>query len=294
MNNDSICSAICPLFNFGIIDYPEAETSKEEAEKYVKAQIERIKQGFQISERVSLRWTTEEELQQISSWPFDSIFKDSNVLIHERTFVLEIHPLENDDVKKIAHEVLLALRLHKEGNVFTKIIWFENKNGCFEPSFCLESRLSEPPSREIYFIKVREIEEIELLLDRIVKRSLDTVKGLRIACERFNRSYEERRADDKIIDFAIAFEALFFEGEKSPGGTGQIVGMGCSMLLGNSEKERIETREFLKTAYDIRNAIVHGSEFDSPIKVVGKSYKLDDFVSQLREYLRKSIKKLIQ
>jgi hypothetical protein len=70
--------------------------------------------------------------------------------------------------------------------------------------------------------------------------------------------------------------------------------MGCSMLLGNSEKERIETREFLKTAYDFRNAIVHGSEFDSPIKVVGKSYKLDDFVSQLREYLRKSIKKLIQ
>jgi hypothetical protein len=193
MNNDAVSFAICPLFNFGIIDYPEGKTSKEEAEKYVKAQIEKIKQGFQISEKVLLRWTKEEELQQINSWPFDSIFKDFNVLIYERTFVLEIHPWENDDVKEIAHEVLLALRLHKEGNVFTKIIWFENKNGCFEPGFCLESRLSEPPRREIYIIKVREIQEIKLLLDKIIKRGSDTAKGLRIACERFNRSYEERR-----------------------------------------------------------------------------------------------------
>jgi hypothetical protein len=294
MSNESISLAICPLFNFGIIDYPEGETSKEEAGKYVKEQIEKIKQGFQISEKVLLRWTKEEELNQISSWPFDSIFKDFNVLIHAKTFVLEIHPSENDDVKKIAQEVLLALRLHKEGNVFTKIIWFENKNGCFEASFCVESRLSEPLRREIYIIKVREIEEIELLLDRIIKRGSDTAKGLRIACERFNRSYEERRTDDKIIDFAIAFEALFFEGKKSPSNTGQIVGMGCSMLLGNDENERIEIRQFLKRAYDVRNAIVHGSEFDTPIKVVGKSFKLDDFVSELREYLRKSIKKLIQ
>lgn len=66
------------------------------------------------------------------------------------------------------------------------------------------------------------------------------------------------------------------------------------MLLGNDENERIEIRQFLETAYDVRNAIVHGSEFDIPIKVAGKSYKLDDFVSELREHLRKSIKKLIQ
>ena len=105
---------------------------------------------------------------------------------------------------------------------------------------------------------------------------------------------EERRNDDRIIDLAIAFEALFIDEKTSTSNVmGEFVGLGCSMLLGTNIVERKEIKEFLKKAFAIRNKLVHGSEVKTPIIINGKKYEMGDVASKLRKYLGASIRKLI-
>jgi len=74
---------------------------------------------------------------------------------------------------------------------------------------------------------------------------------------------------------------------------GKFVGLGCSMLLGNSTEERNEIKQFLIKAFDIRNKIVHGDDLKTPIQVNRKKYEIKEFSVQLQKYLQHSIKKLI-
>lgn len=144
-----------------------------------------------------------------------------------------------------------------------------------------------------YSVRIDEIEGIKRLACRINKIDFNKRKSLRITCERFSRSFVEHREDEKIIDFMIAFESLFLKGKTVPSNTGQFIGLGCSMLLGKNDKEREEINEFLVEAYKIRNKIVHGSELVTPITIHNETWEMEDFISQLREYLIESIKKLM-
>jgi len=134
---------------------------------------------------------------------------------------------------------------------------------------------------------------IEVLAEQIEKIDFDKRKSFRIACERFNRAYEEHREDEILIDFMIAFEALFLRGERAPSEKGQFIGLGCSILLGNNEKEREEINNFLIKAYNMRNRIVHGSEYKTPIQINNEDYGMRDFILKLQQYLSESIRKLI-
>ena len=214
--------------------------------------------------------------------------------ISMRTFVIEIlQKGENyEEAELRIYKILLAMRLYKEDDVFVKVIWYEK-----------ESKVStltilDPPLPERmplpYVVDLKEINNIRKLTKKLDTTDFNKRISFRIACERFNRSYEEHKDDEKIIDFMIAFESLFLKGEKAPANIGQFIGLGCSMLLGNNDKEREEINEFLVRAYTVRNKIVHGSEFiANSIKIRNETYEIEDFISQLQEYLRKSIKKLL-
>lgn len=122
-------------------------------------------------------------------------------------------------------------------------------------------------------------------------------KERRVICPKCGKSgslhLKRARGDEKIIDCLIALEALFLKGKKDPSNTGLYIGLGCSMLLGRNEKEREEINEFLVKAYNIRNRFVHGSEFITSINTNNELYEIGDFILQLQEYLRESIKRLM-
>jgi hypothetical protein len=65
------------------------------------------------------------------------------------------------------------------------------------------------------------------------------------------------------------------------------------MLLGTDQKERDDIKQFFKLTYNIRNKIIHGSEFETPVRINSQEYQISDISSQLQEYLRGSIKKLL-
>jgi hypothetical protein len=139
--------------------------------------------------------------------------------------------------------------------------------------------------RQFYSLKVEEIGEVRKIFDKIIKVDFDQRRQLRIACDRFNRSYGKSMYDEKIIDFMIAFEALFMR-KKTPSNAGSILGLGCSMLLGKNEAERKEIYDFFDETYTLRDKIVHGSAIDYS--------DIGETALKLKEYLRKSIIALLE
>ena len=65
------------------------------------------------------------------------------------------------------------------------------------------------------------------------------------------------------------------------------------MLLGKNDQERDEIHKFIMKAYEIRNKIVHGSEFNTSIKMKSGEYELNKFVLQIQDYLKESLKSLM-
>jgi len=295
MNGDSVFRAICPLFNFEIPEVLFRNHTCMENVEHFETLRKRIEKGIKILTDVKIRQIRKEDLDSIRKFgispPMAGIFSRVNV----RTFVIEIllKELNIEKTLLIIYEVLLALRLHRANDIFCKVVWFEKKSKV-KTLTIIDSPLPEIIGSP-YSIKTNEIIEIRKLANKIDKIDFHRKSSLRIACERFSRSYQEHREDEKIIDFIVAFEALFLRGKKPPPRIGRYIGLGCSMLLGKNDKEREEIDEFLVKAYNIRNRIVHGSEFITSIQIqiANNTYEMKGIVSQLQKYLRESIKELM-
>lgn len=290
MTQESVKTAIFPIFNF--------EVSEESNEK--------IKNGFQLSNNVVLRQISKEEIDRFQDpkkvhpimW-----FDGSHLiyLINARTWVFEvkdtiIQPNQDivDQAARLIYEVLLAMRLYKPESGFCKVYLVEELSNITGFGIINPPAPYRPRTCKLY---ANEIGEIDVLLNKL-RLDLDKNSSFRVACERFSRSHEERRYHDKIVDLAIAFEALFtqyIDMKKSKlESMGKFVGLGCSMLLGKNDEERKEISKFIEKAFGVRNDIVHGkTSSNSPIEINGKEYDWKGFSSQLQEYLRCSIKKLI-
>jgi hypothetical protein len=191
--------------------------------------------------------------------------------LNMKTYLLEIEGNLNQ-ADRLAYEVLLAMRLHKTESVFYKMYKIEEKSkiiefGCINPP---------PPYRpSTYQLNISEIEDVNEWVTKINKVKLDTNSSFRVACDRFNRFYEERRVDDQIIDLAIAFEALFTGDIKDRlENMGIIAGLACSMLLGKTTKDRQKIKEFLKKLFETRNDIVHKTKFKTKIIINVKEYEI--------------------
>jgi len=293
MNNSPIVKAICPLYNFEISEVIFGDYTREEGLARLKALGKRLELGFEILKDVRIRRIKKEDIERVKVLRF----YDQHIgILHKttsRTYVIEVLQKQQDvyQAQLKINNMLLAMRLYQASDIFCKVIWWEMESDV-KTITILDSRLPELMGHP-YFIEIDKVEEIRKMAKRIDKIDFGKRVSFRIACERFSRYYEEHREDEKIIDCMIAFEALFLKGKTATANTGQFIGLGCSMLLGRSDEEREEINKFLVEAYKIRNRIVHGSEFVTPIKLNNKTYEIYEFVFQLQKYLRESIEKLI-
>jgi len=63
------------------------------------------------------------------------------------------------------------------------------------------------------------------------------------------------------------------------------------MLLGKSENERQQIKSLLNEAYEIRNAVVHGLDYEK--KLASMKLTLSELVGDVEDILRSSLRKLI-
>jgi hypothetical protein len=267
--------------------------TREEKNAFFMDRKRQVVEGIEIVGGVKVRLFSKEDIKDIDS----SFFPVSNKVLRERistrTYVLEKYiTVEKDhgfETDKIMRNIVLALRLLQEGYVYgDDVFYFLFSDGKWRyNSWSREGpQLREDRIGWGYSLNFEDMPNLISLAKKIQSIDFSKRKSLELACKRFQRAYEEDNIEDQIIDYMIAFEALFLKGEKRVSSRGKIIAIACSTLLGNNDEEREEIKNTLNTAYSMRNSIVHGAEYTKDVNpfVV---------VEEIRHYLRDSIKRFL-
>lgn len=289
---------ICPLVGFqipwSVIVAPSVEITEEETKRVFTERREKVVRGIPLFHGVKIRLASKEDIEDLNTIcfdPFGPIPKYSS-----QTFVMVKYCKGKaySKFEKVMKNTVLGLRLLKggyvsEGHIF-HILLLKTRR------LALTS-IGERHRRRFalsYALEFKEVPRLKEILKKILVMDFDKRKSLGLACKRFQRGYEEEDIEDRLIDFMIAFEALFLKGEKG-GRKGNLVSIACSHLLGKDEEEREKVRSTLAEAYSVRNCIVHGSEYERTKPNDKGQYwdTLPDLVSEVENYLRESIKRLL-
>jgi len=254
----------------------------------LKKREKQLVEGIDLFNGVKARRTSKEDFEDFKATP---MFLALSKKIPLGMFVLEkyitIEKEHEFDIDQIMRNIVLALRLLKKGYVYGSLVVYILVS---EKRLLTSSSIDEQQRQELlgyrYTLNFDEIPTLKKLIKKIQKINFSKRKSLHLACKRFQRAYEKGDAEDQLIDFMIAFEALFLKGEKAMSPAGQIIAIACSTLLGRNDEEREEIRSFMNKAHTIRNYIVHGAEYK-------KKFEIFDFVPKIEGYLRESIKKLL-
>lgn len=266
-----------------------------------KDKVVDLKQGIEIAPNLKLRLASIRDESVLATYP-TSI--ESVIQYFLREYVLEcsLDVEDNsraigDTYQKIRHMInsgIMGFRLLKPGYIGTNVTLLVTKRGSDEHASISAEKPGLPRSflyhyGPRYHLRTDELAELENFVGRISLIDFSTRKSLRIALDRFSRSYEEIENEDRLIDFMISFEALFLEGK----GKYQraVIPVACAMLIGSSQKERQEIRDLLDLAYEIRNRIVHGSDYGEKLR--NRHLELEELITNVEDILRASIKKLI-
>jgi len=194
-------------------------------------------------------------------------------------------PAEYQRYQATAREIISALRLFKVGNIgYRRILrWFigwKSKGRSVSKSY-MKAFWGKP-----YSLETSELGDFRTLLDLLRKTPLDP--PLELAMKRLNDAVERQDAFDMILDYMIAFEALFLfkRDKKKP-----VLPSRVAALIHTNDVEKKVVRKDMESAYDLRNSIAHGDTKAETRKVlheIGCSKR--DFAGLIGDYLRRAIK----
>jgi len=180
------------------------------------------------------------------------------------------------------YRLVTALRLFKPGAVgFNAIstspespfLWGHTRSGPAMMTFLGQK----------YFFHKTELTQFKDFWVGLSKSYALKSRRLEIAIRRFENAYQKTNLEDKLIDFMIAFEALFFKRGES-GEFRHKLGVRVSKLLGNSYEERKRIAEEINKFYGKRSNIVHGEKITLPPR----------FTDEVESYLRDSMKQFME
>lgn len=114
---------------------------------------------------------------------------------------------------------------------------------------------------------------------------------LQIAIDRWIKSKTYQTSEDKIIDLAIAFEALYLP---DTGESTFKFAARASWYLGKDRKNRAELFEIFKELYKCRSRVVHGGELKENVAIEGESVPIEKFITRAQGLCRDSIEKIIK
>ena len=143
------------------------------------------------------------------------------------------------------------------------------------------------PREGKYILKREEAEDFTEYYRKSLRFTAD--RRMFIALERFNLAYEKKRCEDNIIDYIIAFEALFGTKEKSR--IGMRIELKSGFLIEDSKEKITEIYKFMKGVYDLRSKIVHGDKIEIPLKIGEEDYYSE---SQLKSDIIRFFREIIE
>lgn len=126
------------------------------------------------------------------------------------------------------------------------------------------------------------------LLGRVADR-------LHFSLHRFNLAFERRLLADRLVDLVISAEALLLSDvdSKDRGELRFRFSLRASQLIPHASYTRKQVYKFMRTAYDARSSIVHGSTPTDLTSPDGTKVPLDNFVDTLENLLRPGLRRAL-
>ncbi len=201
------------------------------------------------------------------------------------------------DIEGTLEKVVHALRLFKAGNVFLLGRLMKSKNelliaGTSWSIYATAAPFSDPT----FTLDADEAGDWSALWRGLQSDGVVKTKYLDVSIRRFSYKSERSRPEDQVVDLAIAAEALFLtEGEaETRGEQAYRLAMRAAYFIESPRWSRRQLNKLMRTAYRIRNAVVHGG---SPPKVTlpdGSEVHLSAFIEVFEDELRRAIRKSVE
>jgi len=246
---------------------------------------------IQLDRGVILRQTTHEEKVKALNVPFFSPFTTAPYTY------LEIHETadrftqpDQQEATKTAQAVVLALRLIKPNPLgIYSYVWdvpeqpFRLLRGMRMGSALLHSAFSG----EKYILTEEDATAFPTLLRRAKRACRDT--ELATVITRFDDSYLRTKQEDKLIDYWVALEALFFSliPKEYVSSMGDTVASNIAYYIGETESERRSIFASIIASHKVRGYLVHGQRGTAP-------ENLDLIVKKTENHLRQALRKRIE
>jgi len=203
--------------------------------------------------------------------------------------------LENDDRMKKKYLLQDSLRLTKAGFLKVGDAFYRYVPGLkgmsitpkigekLPPNLSEPLVLTEPDKKKLY----DEIfQNLKNLRDEY---EVDEIRYINSSIRRFGYIYKASDPEDKISDLIIAMDTLL---SNDPIEIGVKMSLRVAMLLGDTEKSKQDTQQFIKKCYSKRSEIVHGKK-KKPFVIDGKKLSYEIVVEHLENYVRNAINKVI-
>jgi len=282
---------ICPLINLNIpnvlIGHPELSP-----EEVFREQEKKLVEGIDLFNGVKIRRISKEDLEDLKNsifpLPLDTVVSPNMFVLEKYITTKDGHDFQLDQTMR---NMILAMRLLKKGYVSGNAIFYilvSEKREFTSVEWSWEGGQRLEPLGFKYVFYFDEIPALKKKIEKTQGIDFAKQKRLHLACKRFQHAYDEDDLEDQLIDFMIAFEALFVRKEIAEASKREKIAIGCSDLLGKNEEEKEEIRSFLTKAYSTRNLIVHGVEYK-----IKDEYGMLEVVSKTEDYLRASLNKLL-
>ncbi|HIH36564.1 MAG TPA: hypothetical protein HA232_01485, partial [Methanocellales archaeon] len=144
------------------------------------------------------------------------------------------------NVNAIFDKLVTALRLFKSGMVGFNIIKRKPMADIpiiLKDPFDYSTGTYSPFSGQQYTLTETEVSEFRSFWDKFNKTKPFQIAPLGVAIRRFNYAYGRDKLEDKLMDYMIAFEALFFKQDEM-GEFSHKLAVGVSRLLKQNYEER--------------------------------------------------------
>jgi hypothetical protein len=194
------------------------------------------------------------------------------------------NPVVEVDEREKFDKLVIALRLFKKGVVGFNIIAVTPLTGI--PIFGIPRPASPSDYRSFigyrYDLNENEVSKFKGFWNNFSKIDLSKPASLAVAVRRFNYAYERRKAEDKIVDYMVAFEALFSKEHEDAESIGHKLSVRAAHFFERDYVKRRQMMKTMKSFYSLRSKIVHGATLKPNVEI-------DDIANTIEEYLRKAI-----
>jgi hypothetical protein len=115
---------------------------------------------------------------------------------------------------------------------------------------------------------------------------------LRIPAARFSSSFEKPLSEDQLIDYFIAFEALF---TRENDAVSYRLPLRAAIFTGDSPRDRDEIFSTVRAGYDLRSNLAHGqNQLTDSVKVRDRRVPIREFMNDLRRILFNSVHRFVR